>query len=541
MISTAGVSLSYGSQKLFDDVNIKFVPGNCYGLIGANGAGKSTFLKILSGENTDYKGTVTITPGERISFLRQDHFTFDEMTVLKTVTLGEPRLSQVIEERDALYAKPDFSDADGVRAGELEALFAELRGWEAESDAAVILAGLGIETDLHEKKMREIRDTDKLKVLLARALFGRPDILLLDEPTNHLDIAAIRWLEEFLLDYDKTVIVVSHDRHFLNQVCTHMADIDFGRIQLYTGNYDFWYESSQLALKQAQEKQKRTVDKAEELKAFIARFSANASKSRQATSRKKQLEKLTLEDIKPSTRKYPFVGFKAEREAGDKLLRVENLSKSIDGVKVLDKINFTLKKGDKVVFIGDTELAVTTLFRILEGEITPDSGNFNWGITTTRSYFPKDNAPFFNDVNMSLIDWLRQFSPDQNENFVRGYLGRMLFSGDEATKNAKVLSGGERVRCMLSRMMMIEANVLILDGPTNHLDLESITSVNNGLIRFPGTILFSSHDQQFIQTVANRVIEVGAKGSNDLEKTYEEYLEMKIPLTSQRGRGNASL
>ncbi|OFZ19416.1 MAG: ABC transporter ATP-binding protein [Bdellovibrionales bacterium GWB1_55_8] len=528
MISTSGVSLSYGSQKLFEDVNIKFVPGNCYGLIGANGAGKSTFLKILSGEINSDKGIVTVTPGERISFLRQDHFTFDELSVLNVVIQGEPRLSQVVAEKDALYAKLDFTDADGIRAGELEGLFSELRGWEAESDAAVLLAGLGIGTDLHEKKMRELRDNEKLKVLLARALFGRPDILLLDEPTNHLDVTAIRWLEEFLLGYEKTVVVVSHDRHFLNQICTHMADIDFGKIQLYTGNYDFWYESSQLALKQAQEKKKRVEDKAEELKAFIARFSANASKSRQATSRKKQLEKLTLEDIKPSTRKYPFVGFKAEREAGDRLLRVENLSKSIDGVKVLDRVNFTLKKGDKVVFIGDTELAVTTLFRILMEEIKPDSGSFNWGITTSRSYFPKDNATYFDGRDMNLIDWLRQYSSDQSENYVRGFLGRMLFSGDDATKKTKVLSGGERVRCMLSRMMMIDANVLILDGPTNHLDLESITSVNNGLIRFSGTVLFSSHDQQFIQTVANRVIEVSASGVTDHEKSYEEYIEQKL-------------
>ncbi|HCM39094.1 MAG: ABC transporter ATP-binding protein [Bdellovibrionales bacterium GWC1_52_8] len=528
MISTAGISLGFGAQKLFDDVNIKFVPGNCYGLIGANGAGKSTFLKILSGEISPNKGTVTVTPGERISFLRQDHFTFDDVAVLNTVILGEPRLSKLIAEKEALYLKTDFTDADGVRAGELEGLFAELRGWEAESDAAVLLAGLGIGTELHDKKMRELRDTEKLKVLLAQALFGQPDILLLDEPTNHLDVAAIRWLEEFLLVFDKTVIVVSHDRHFLNQVCTHMADIDFGRIQLYTGNYDFWYQSSQLALKQAQDKKKRTEDKAEELKAFIARFSANASKSRQATSRKKQLEKLTLEDIQPSTRKYPFVGFKAEREAGDQLLRVENLSKTIDGVRVLDRVSFTLRKGDKVVFIGETELAVTTLFRILIGEIPADNGSFTWGVTTSRSFFPKENAKYFDGVDLTLIDWLRQYSPDQNENFVRGFLGRMLFSGDEATKKTKVLSGGERVRCMLSRMMLTEANVLILDGPTNHLDLESITSVNDGLIRFSGTVLFSSHDQQFIQTIASRVIEVGSKGVSDHDKNYEEYLLQKL-------------
>lgn len=528
MISTSGVSLSYGSHKLFDDVSIKFVPGNCYGLIGANGAGKSTFLKILSSENTSYQGTVSVTPGERIAFLRQDHFSFDDIPVLKTVILGQPRLSEVMADKEALYAKENFTDADGVRAGELEGLFAELRGWEAESDAAVLLAGLGIGTDLHEKKMCELRDTEKVKVLLAQALFGQPDILLLDEPTNHLDVAAIRWLEEFLFQYDKTVIVVSHDRHFLNQVCTHMADIDFGRIQLYTGNYDFWYESSQLALKQSQEKKKKNEDKAEELKAFIARFSANASKSRQATSRKRQLEKLTLDDIKPSSRKYPFVAFKPEREAGDQLLRVENLSKSINGVKVLDRVNFSLKKGDKVVFMGDTELAVTTLFQILMEELQPDSGSLNWGVTTSRSFFPKDNSKYFDNGDLNLIDWLRQYSPDQNENFVRGFLGRMLFSGDEATKKTKVLSGGERVRCMLSRMMLSNSNVLLLDGPTNHLDLESITSVNNSLIRFPGTVLFSSHDQQFIQTVANRVIEIGAMGIVDHEISYEDFISQKV-------------
>lgn len=528
MITVAGVSLSFGSHRLFDDVNIKFVPGNCYGLIGANGAGKSTFLKILSGENTSYKGSVTTTPGERISFLRQDHFTFDEVQVLKTVIMGEPRLNEIIAEKDALYAKPDFSEKDGDRAGELEAIFADLRGWEAESDAAVLLAGLGIGTNLHEKKMRELLDTDKLKVLLAQALFGKPDILLLDEPTNHLDVVAIRWLEAFLLNYEKTVIVVSHDRHFLNQVCTHMADIDFSRIQLFTGNYDFWYESSQLALKQMQDKKKKSEDKAEELKAFIARFSANASKSRQATSRRRQLEKLTLEDIKPSSRKYPFVSFKAEREAGDQILRVENLSKSIDGVKVLDRVSFSLKKGDKPVFIGDTDLAVTTLFKILTEELTPDSGSFKWGVTTTRSYFPKDNAQFFNGIDLNLIDWLRQYSPDQNENFVRGYLGRMLFSGEEATKKTKVLSGGERVRCMLARMMLVDANVVILDGPTNHLDLESIQAVNNAMTRFSGNVLFSSHDQQFIETVANRVIEVGARGVRDFEQPYGEYIENRI-------------
>lgn len=512
MISTSSVSLNYGSHKLFSDVSIKFVPGNCYGLIGANGAGKSTFLKILSGENTSYTGTVSITPGQRISFLRQDHFTFNDVEVLQTVILGHPRLTEVMQAKDELYAKDDFSEADGVRAGELEALFAELGGWEAESNAATLLAGLGIPTELHNKKMRELRDNEKVKVLLARALFGDPDILLLDEPTNHLDIPAIRWLEEFLSEYPKTVIAVSHDRHFLNQVCTHMADIDFGKIQLYTGNFDFWFEASQLALKQIQEKNKKAQDKAEELKAFIARFSANASKSRQATSRKRQLEKLSVDDIKPSSRKYPFVSFKPSREAGDQLLRVENLSKSLDGTKILDNVSFTIRKGMKTVFYGYSELAISTLFEILAGETTPDSGSVHWGVTTSRSYFPKDNSQYFDEVDLSLIDWLRQYSPDQNENFIRGFLGRMLFSGDEATKKTKVLSGGERVRCMLARMMLAESNVLIFDGPTNHLDLESITSVNNSLTRFPGTILFSSHDQQFIQTVANHVIEIGSQG-----------------------------
>jgi ATPase subunit of ABC transporter with duplicated ATPase domains len=528
MISTAGVSLSYGSNKLFSDVNVKFVPGNCYGLIGANGAGKSSFLKILSGENTDYTGTVTITPGERLSFLRQDHFTFDDVEVLQTVILGQPALNEVIQQKNELYSKTDFTDADGERVGELEALFSEMGGWEAESNAATLLAGLGIPTELHAKKLRELRDNEKVKVLLAQALFGNPDILLLDEPTNHLDVPAIRWLEEFLAEYTKTVIVVSHDRHFLNQVCTHMADIDFNNITLYNGNYDFWYESSQLALKQMQEKNKKAQEKAEELKAFIARFSANASKSRQATSRKRQLEKLSLDEIKPSSRKYPFVSFKAQREAGDQLLRVENLSKTLDGTRILDNLSFRIKKGDKAVFVGDTDLAVTTLFNILAGELAPDSGTVHWGVTTSRSYFPKDNSQYFDGADLSLIDWLRQYSPDQNENFIRGFLGRMLFSGDEATKKTKVLSGGERVRCMLARMMLSESNVLILDGPTNHLDLESITSVNNGLTRFSGTVLFSSHDQQFIQTVANQVIEVGARGVTVYECPYEEYIAGKL-------------
>ncbi len=528
MISTSGVSLSYGSHKLFDDVNIKFIPGNCYGLIGANGAGKSTFLKILTNENSAYKGSVSVTPGERISFLRQDHFRFAEETVLKTVILGQPTLSEVIARKEALYSKADFSEADGELAGELEGQFAELRGWEAESDAGVLLAGLGIGTALHDKKMSEIRDVEKVKVLLAQALFGQPDILLLDEPTNHLDIPAIRWLEEFLFNFDKTAIVVSHDRHFLNQVCTHMADIDYGKIQLYTGNYDFWLESSQLALKQSQEKNRKQEDKAEELRSFIARFSANASKARQATSRRRQLEKLTIDDIKPSSRKYPYVLFRPERELGDQILRVENLSKSLNGVKVLDRVSFTLRKGTKAVFVAENEIAITTLFQILAEELQADEGRIAWGTTTSRAYFPKDNAPFFDGSDHSLIDWLRQYSPDQNENFVRGFLGRMLFSGEEAMKKTSVLSGGERVRCMLSRMMLSGSNILLLDGPTNHLDLESITSVNNALIQFPGTVLFSSHDQQFIQTVANRVIELGASGVSDFDRPYEEYLQQKL-------------
>ena len=528
MISTSNVSLNYGSHKLFEEVNIKFIPGNCYGLIGANGAGKSTFLKILTGENTSYSGTVFVTPGERISFLRQDHFSFEEEEVLKTVMLGQPRLTEILKQREALYAKTELTDEDGILAGDLEGQFAEMGGWEAESDAASLLAGLGIGTELHTKKMKEIRDNEKIKVLLAQALFGNPDILLLDEPTNHLDITAIRWLEEFLINFEKTVIVVSHDRHFLNQVCTHMADIDFRKIQVYTGNYDFWYEASQLNLKQAQDKKQKSENKAEELKAFIARFSANASKSRQATSRKKQLEKLSMENIPASTRKYPFVHFKAEREAGDQLLNVRDISKTIDGVKILDKISFTLRKGDKVVFIGDTELAVTTLFQILEGETTADSGTFNWGVTTTQTYFPKDNTKFFSGIDVTLIDWLRQYSHDQYENFIRGFLGRMLFSGEEATKKTKVLFGGERVRCMLVWMMLKDANVLVLDGPTNHLDLESITAVNDALIKFSGTVLFASHDQQFIQTIAKRVIEVGANGLKDYDTTYEEYLAPKL-------------
>jgi ATPase subunit of ABC transporter with duplicated ATPase domains len=526
MIGTTDLSLSFGGRRLFENVTIKFVAGNCYGLIGANGAGKSTFLKILAGLETPSSGEVYITPGERLSFLRQDQFAFDEITAIKTVIMGQPKLNSLIEEREKLYAKSEFSDADGDRAADLEQEFTDLNGWEAESDAATMLNGLGIPTELHEKKMKELEGSEKIKVLLAQALFGNPDVLLLDEPTNHLDAAAIRWLEEFLYDFEKTVVVVSHDRHFLNKVCTHIADIDFGRIQLYSGNYDFWYESSQLALRMQQEKNRKSEEKAEELKQFIARFSANASKSKQATSRKKQLEKLTLDDIKPSSRKYPFVGFKPEREAGDQLLKVNNLSKAIEGNEVLNNVSFLVKKSDKIVFTGD-EIAITTLFQILAGEIKQDAGDFSWGITTSQAYFPKDNAKYFENSNLVLVDWLRQFSEEQSETFIRGFLGRMLFSGEESLKKVSVLSGGEKVRCMLAKMMLSNANVLILDGPTNHLDLESITAVNNGLMRFPGTILFTSHDHQFNQTVSNRVIEITGKGATSHDMTYDEYLTLK--------------
>lgn len=524
MLSTTGVSLRYGGRKLFEDVNIKFTEGNCYGLIGANGAGKSTFLKILSGEIEANTGDVSITPGQRLAVLKQDHFEFDEEDVLRTVMMGHPRLIEIIDEKEALYAKENFSDEDGIKASELEGEFAELNGWEAESEAATLLMGLGITEDLHYKKMKDLNGSDKVKILLAQALFGHPDVLLLDEPTNHLDIKSITWLENFLMDFEGTVIVVSHDRHFLNKVCTHMADIDFGKIQLYVGNYDFWYESSQLALQMAKDQNKKKEEKIKDLQAFIARFSSNASKAKQATSRKKQLDKLTLDDIKPSSRKYPFVGFKPEREAGNDLLTVENISKTIDGVKILDNVSFMVNKSDKIAFLGDG-VAKTTLFKILMGEMEPDTGSFKWGITTSQAYFPQDNSEFFNDCELNLVDWLRQFSEEKAESFIRGFLGRMLFSGEEALKQASVLSGGEKVRCMLSKMMLSAANVLILDEPTNHLDLESITAVNNGLTSFSGTILFTSHDHQFIQTIANRVIEVTPTGIMDRAMTYDEYLE----------------
>jgi len=525
MISVSGVSLRFGKRALFEDVNIKFTPGNCYGLIGANGAGKSTFLKILSGEIEPTTGEVHVTPGERIAVLKQDHFAYDEYKVLDTVIMGYKRLYDVMKEREAIYAKPDFTDEDGMRAGELEAEFAEMNGWEAESEAATLLNGLGIPNELHDKLMKELDGNQKVRVLLAQALFGNPQILLLDEPTNHLDRQSIEWLEDFLLNYEGTVIVVSHDRHFLNTVCTHIADIDYGKIQLYVGNYDFWYESSQLALQLMREQNKKKEEKIKELQAFIQRFSANKSKARQATARKKLLEKITLDDIKPSNRKYPFIQFKPEREAGKQLLLIEGLTKSIDGVKVIDNLTLTVNKGDKIALVGPESLWKTVLMQILMGELEPDAGTYQWGVTTTRAYFPKDNSKYFDGVNLNLVDWLRQFSKEQDETFIRGFLGRMLFSGDEALKKAGVLSGGERVRCMLARMMLSGANVLLMDEPTNHLDLESITALNNALIDFDGTMIFTSQDRQFVSTIANRILEITPRGVIDRLMTYEEYLE----------------
>lgn len=525
MISANGVSLRYGGRALFENVNIKFTPGNCYGLIGANGAGKSTFLKILSGEIEPSKGDVTITPGERLAVLKQDHFEFDEYEVLRTVMMGHPRLIKIMEEKEVLYAKSDFTEEEGIRLSELEAEFAELNGWEAESDAATLLNGLNIGEEYHYKKMKDLDGNEKVRVLLAQALFGNPDILLMDEPTNHLDIASITWLENFLANFENTVIVVSHDRHFLNQVCTQIADIDFGKIQLFVGNYDFWYQSSQLAQQQAKDVNKKTEARMKELQEFIQRFSANASKSKQATSRKKLLDKLTLEDIKPSSRKYPFVDFKPDREAGNDLLMINGITKEIEGEMLLNDINVIINKGDKIALVGTYGKAKTTLFKILMGEMEPDSGDFKWGITTSQAYFPSDNSEFFDGVELNLVDWLRQFSKDQTETFLRGWLGRMLFSGEEALKKASVLSGGEKVRCMLSKMMLSGANVLILDEPTNHLDLESITALNNGLINYKGTILFTSHDHEFVQTIANRIIEITPKGIIDRQMTYDEYLE----------------
>ncbi|MGG3506022.1 MULTISPECIES: ABC-F family ATP-binding cassette domain-containing protein [Paenibacillus] len=525
MISTSGVTLRYGKRALFEDVNIKFTPGNCYGLIGANGAGKSTFLKILSGEIEPNQGEVHMTPNERMAVLKQNHYEYDQYPVLETVIMGHARLYNIMKEKDALYAKADFSEADGMRAGELEGEFAELNGWDAEPDAAALLIGLGIPRELHDKKMSELSGNEKVRVLLAQALFGRPHNLLLDEPTNHLDLESIQWLENFLMDYEGTVIVVSHDRHFLNKVCTHIADIDFGKIQLYVGNYDFWYESSKLALELQRDANKKKEEKIKELQAFIQRFSANASKSKQATSRKKQLDKITLEDLRPSNRKYPFLHFKPEREAGKQLLTVDGITKSMDGEKVLDNVSFVVNKGDKIAFVGPNGMPKTTLFQVITGETEADAGEYSWGVTTTQAYFPKDNSAYFDGVDINLVEWLRQYSKDQDETFLRGFLGRMLFSGEEALKKASVLSGGEKVRCMLAKMMLNGANVLIFDEPTNHLDLESITALNNGLIDFDGTILFTSHDHQFIQTIANRIIEITPNGIIDRSMSYDEYLE----------------
>ena len=525
MISANNVTLRIGKKALFEDVNIKFTEGNCYGLIGANGAGKSTFLKILSGELDSTNGEIVITPGQRLSFLKQDHFQYDEYPVLDTVIMGNARLYEIMKEKEAIYAKEDFTDEDGIRASELEAEFADMDGWEAESDAATLLNGLGIDTDLHYTLMKDLLGAQKVKVLLAQALFGNPDILLLDEPTNHLDLDAIAWLEEFLINFPNTVIVVSHDRYFLNKVCTHIADIDYGKIQLYAGNYDFWYESSQLLIRQMKEANKKKEEKIKELQEFISRFSANASKSKQATSRKKALEKIELDEIRPSSRKYPYIDFRPNREIGHEVLTVEGLSKTIDGVKVLDNISFILGHDDKVAFVGGNEFAKTTLFKILSGEMEPDEGTYKWGITTSQSYFPKDNTKEF-DNDDTIVDWLTQYSEIKDATYVRGFLGRMLFAGEDGVKKVKVLSGGEKVRCMLSKLMISGANVLILDEPTDHLDMESITALNNGLIKFPGVLLFSSRDHQIVQTTANRIIELLPNGAMiDKITTYDEYLE----------------
>ncbi len=524
MISANNITLRVGKKALFEDVNIKFTEGNCYGLIGANGAGKSTFLKILSGQLEPTKGDIVITPGQRLSFLQQDHFKYDAYTVLDTVIMGNLRLYEIMKEKEAIYAKEDFTDEDGIRASELEGEFAEMNGWEAESDAATLLNGLGIDTEFHYAQMADLTGSMKVKVLLAQALFGNPDILLLDEPTNHLDLPAIEWLEEFLINFDNTVIVVSHDRYFLNKVCTQTADIDYGKIQLYAGNYDFWYESSQLLIKQMKEANKKKEEKIKELQEFISRFSANASKSKQATSRKRALEKIQLDDMRPSSRKYPYIDFRPNREIGNEVLMVENLSKTIDGVKVLDNISFTLGREDKVAFVGANEQAITTFFKIITGEMEPDEGNYKWGITTTQAYFPKDNTQEF-DNDLTITDWLTQYSEIKDATYVRGFLGRMLFPGEDGVKRVRVLSGGEKVRCLLSKMMISGANILIRDEPTNHLDMESITALNNGLIKFPGVILFTSHDHQFVQTTANRIMEILPNGTMiDKITTYDEYL-----------------
>ena len=527
MLQVTNVGLRFGDKELFKDVNLKFTKGNCYGIIGANGAGKSTFLKILAGDIEPNTGSVSITEKERMSVLRQDHFKYEEDTVLNVVIMGHERLYSIMQEKDALYMKPDFTEEDGIKAAELEGEFAELDGWDAETNAERLLMGLGIDKSLHYKQMKELTGGEKVKVLLAQALFGKPEILIMDEPTNHLDFQSINWLNNFIMDLeDSIVIVVSHDRHFLNQICTNIVDVDFGKIQMYVGNYDFWYESSQLALQLAKDQNKKAEEKIAQLKEFIARFSSNASKAKQATSRKKQLEKIQVEEIQPSRRRYPYVGFTPEREIGNEVLEVEGLTKTVDGVKVLDNVSFRLDREDKVAFMGD-EIAITTLFNILMGEDTADSGTFKWGVTTSQSYLPKNHNQYFDGVEYSLVDWLRQYSEEKSESFIRGFLGRMLFSGEEALKEAQVLSGGEKVRCMLSKLMLSNANVLVLDDPTNHLDLESITSVNKGLEKFPGVLIFNSHDHEMIQTLANRIIEITPGGIMDRKTTLDEYLENK--------------
>lgn len=531
MITVNNLSLNFSGTKLFSDVNLKFTPGNCYGIIGANGAGKSTFLKILSGELEPSTGEISIPANIRMSVLKQDHYAFDQYSVMDTVIMGNPRLYEIGKLKDALYAKADFSEEDGLVASDLEGEFAELNGWEAETEVAKLLQGLGLATGTEYVTMDSLDGNDKVKVLLAQALFGHPEIILLDEPTNHLDIQSINWLEDFLMDYEGTVIVVSHDRHFLNAVCTHIVDIDFTKIKLYTGNYDFWYESSQLIQRMMRDQNKKNEDKVKELQAFIARFSANKSKAKQATSRRKMLDKLTIDEMPASSRKYPYLGFEMDREPGKEILTVEGLSKTIDGIKVLNNVSFRIEKGDKVAFVGDNEIATTTLFKILMEELEPDEGTFRWGVSTTQSYFPKDNTTYFNDCDLSLIKWLEQYTPkDTTETYLRGFLGRMLFSGEDVMKPVNVLSGGEKVRCMLSRMMMYGANVLVIDQPTNHLDLESITAVNNGLIEYKGVLLFASHDHQFIQTIANRIIEIVDEGILDKVDTYDEFLEWKKTL-----------
>ncbi len=531
MLTVSNLSLNFSGQPLFKDVDIKFTPGNCYGVIGANGAGKSTFLKILSGELEPSTGEVSMDPSNRMSVLKQDHFAYDAYTVLDTIILGNPRLYEIIQQKEALYAKEDFTEEDGVLASELENEFAELNGWDAETEAGQILNGLGLSSDLLESSMATLGDTEKVKVLLAQALFGQPDIILLDEPTNHLDLKAIAWLEDFLMEYSGTVIVVSHDRHFLNNVCTHIVDIDYTKIKVYVGNYDFWYESSQLMQRLMKNQAKKNEEKIKELQAFVQRFSANKSKSRQATARRKLIDKLTVEEMPASSRKYPFVSFQMDREAGKEIFYCEDISKTIDGVKVLDKVSFRVNKGDKIAFISENELAVTTLFQIIMGELEPDEGTFKWGVSTSQSYFPKDNNRYFDGCELNILDWLKQYSEDNDSSYLRGFLGKMLFSGDDVLKPVNVLSGGEKVRCMLSRMMMFGANVLVMDQPTNHLDLEAITAVNNGMIDFKGNILFSSHDHQFIETIANRIIELRETGIIDKACSFEEFVEFKQNLS----------